>query len=923
MNKIISVLGFWVLSMQCLHAQDPDWSVDYSQFPFRMSVSAVIEREGGLLEQGENKVAAFVGGEIRGIGYADSFHEPSGRYLAIFQIGSRVAQGEQVTFKIYDEMEDAVVEGRFELAFVADQLVGSVSDPYVISDNRYPTAVTVSTTRFEENLASGEVICTLEVSDGDDDSHVLGLSDFDPPAASSLIAISGSSIVVSQVANYEMLSAFSVRLTATDVLGASVSVDLDFDVTNLEEAPTDITLSQYAITENNSPQAVVALIATADEDRDEMHSYFFTPVSQNEDTAFFVINGSQLKVNTVLDHESRSEYQLLISSEDKFGLTFSKALTLSVLDENEAPQISEATFGTVENVSVGSSLGTLTFSDPDVGQTLTLEMLTTGLPFSMDPVSGALTVTGAINYEAATQYAFDVKVTDDGTPSLSSTQSLVMAVTDENEPPSDVTLSEIFISENLDVGSLVGELEVDDQDASERFSYEILATENQQDHTYFELIDNQLITKKQIDKESLDSYSLDVRVRDKAGHQLEKTLFVFVTDQNEQPRAYDTLWTVSEEHAVGMLVGQIEAYDPDAGQQLSYELRSTLSDLPFEMDPVTGAVSLTEVLDYESRSDYYLSVSIVDDGVPSLEEVISLHVRLTDINEAPTRILISGQTLLENRNSGALVGTLETLDADQVDFHSYEIIQIDQSPTNNAFVVLDNKLFANQLFDYETQSSYQVEIKSWDKGGLSVSEKVEILIEDTNEAPVVLDAVFSVRENTAFGHVVGQLQAIDQDHGQQLTYTFLEDGAGVFALDDVSGEISVNMPEVLDYEQTISFSFEVVVEDDGEPILRDTCTVSVEVEDLPEAELPIRNYISPNGDGFNDFLTIENPEVYEGFVLHVMNARGVRLYSKANYDNSWDGYYRGAVLPVGVYYYLFENINTGVRYQGQFYIKDR
>ena len=38
--------------------------------------------------------------------------------------------------------------------------------------------------------------------------------------------------------------------------------------------------------------------------------------------------------------------------------------------------------------------------------------------------------------------------------------------------------------------------------------------------------------------------------------------------------------------------------------------------------------------------------------------------------------------------------------------------------------------------------------------------------------------------------------------------------------------------------------------------------------------------------------------------VEVYNRWGEQLYYKKNYDNTWDGTYKGKGLPVGTYYYV-------------------
>lgn len=75
------------------------------------------------------------------------------------------------------------------------------------------------------------------------------------------------------------------------------------------------------------------------------------------------------------------------------------------------------------------------------------------------------------------------------------------------------------------------------------------------------------------------------------------------------------------------------------------------------------------------------------------------------------------------------------------------------------------------------------------------------------------------------------------------------------------------------------------------------CTDDEEAVILP-------NFISPNGDGKNDFYVIDSlpPNTKVTF----FNRWGNQLYSDENYQNDWNGNYMGKLLPTGTYFVVVE-----------------
>jgi gliding motility-associated-like protein len=75
------------------------------------------------------------------------------------------------------------------------------------------------------------------------------------------------------------------------------------------------------------------------------------------------------------------------------------------------------------------------------------------------------------------------------------------------------------------------------------------------------------------------------------------------------------------------------------------------------------------------------------------------------------------------------------------------------------------------------------------------------------------------------------------------------------------------------------------------------------------------NVITPNGDGINDMLVIKNIDLIKPCKLSIYNRWGDELFSNSDYQNNWEGIYKGKILPEGTYYYALET-KDGKVYKG-------
>lgn len=80
--------------------------------------------------------------------------------------------------------------------------------------------------------------------------------------------------------------------------------------------------------------------------------------------------------------------------------------------------------------------------------------------------------------------------------------------------------------------------------------------------------------------------------------------------------------------------------------------------------------------------------------------------------------------------------------------------------------------------------------------------------------------------------------------------------------------------------------------------------------------LTIPNTFTPNADGINDTWNILNIDEYPGCTVNIYNRWGQSVFSSIGYGKSWDGKYRGVVLPVSTYYYIIDLKNGSKPYSG-------
>ncbi len=128
----------------------------------------------------------------------------------------------------------------------------------------------------------------------------------------------------------------------------------------------------------------------------------------------------------------------------------------------------------------------------------------------------------------------------------------------------------------------------------------------------------------------------------------------------------------------------------------------------------------------------------------------------TQINQPPTDILLSSNSIAENQTINTVVGTLSSTDPNAGDTFIYNLVSGDGSTNNGSFNISGNQLRTSEVFDYETKNSYAIRIRTTDQGGQFFEKAFTITI--------TLAQSWETLVNTTFeGDFPGSWQVFDND----------------------------------------------------------------------------------------------------------------------------------------------------------------
>ena len=481
-------------------------------------------------------------------------------------------------------------------------------------------------------------------------------------------------------------------------------------------------------------------------------------------------------------------------------------VTIRITDAPDAPHEITVSNLSVDENAAGAVIGTVAIADQDDDyHVVTVD------DSRFEIVGDVLKLKAGETLDHETDDPVTVTITADDDDNGSLSQSFTVAVNDLNEAPTGLSLSNAAVDENV-AGAVVGLITVaDPDDPLEPFGMHSFSV----DDARFEVVGGVLKLKdgEALDHESGGSVLVTVTATDGGGLSTSEIFEIAVNDLNEAPTAITLSDTSVDEATVGAVVGAVTVIDPDDSSAPFGSHAIVVDDDRFEV--AGGVLKLKDgiSLDHETGAPITVTVTATDGGGAVVAQAFDISI--TDVNEAPTAISLSNNTV-DEVTAGATIGVLTVTDPDDptgaFGTHSFGV-------NDFRFEVVDGvlKLKPGYILDHEAADNVTVTVTAIDGGGASLSQDFEIVVNDLNEAPTLSTFAFTVPEDAAIGAVVGTVPGSDPDDPGvpfgTLTYALTDDAGGRFAIDTATGAITTTAP--LDHESAASFNVAVQVTDGG------------------------------------------------------------------------------------------------------------
>ncbi|XP_077957351.1 protocadherin gamma-A11 isoform X24 [Gasterosteus aculeatus] len=416
-----------------------------------------------------------------------------------------------------------------------------------------------------------------------------------------------------------------------------------------------------SVAENAAKGTIVTTVSASDADGTLNGKVTYSIKNTMDDVRhMFEVNedSGEVSLTGQLDYEKKRIFQINLLAMDNGGLTDSCKVVVDVVDINDnEPMIKIMSKSAVisESAKPKTVVTMINIQDPDAGENGKVQcFITENIPFVLESTSNnfySLVTDNELDREGSFEYNITVTCSDEGVPSLSSSVTLTLQISDvnDNAPVFERSSYEAYIVENNTPGLSIFTVNATDVDWNQnaRVSYilEDSSVNGVPVSSYVSVsADSGVIhAVRSFDYEQIKDFHFRVKAQDGGSPPLSSnvTVKVMINDQNDNPP--QVLYPVQTGGSlvaemvprsadVGYLVTKVVAVDVDSGQNawLSYKLQKATDRALFEVGLQNGEIRTIRGVTDKDAVKQRLTVIVEDNGQPSRSATVIVNVAVAD-----------------------------------------------------------------------------------------------------------------------------------------------------------------------------------------------------------------------------------------------------------------------------------------------------
>ncbi|XP_060764970.1 protocadherin beta-16-like isoform X2 [Neoarius graeffei] len=412
----------------------------------------------------------------------------------------------------------------------------------------------------------------------------------------------------------------------------------------------------------NSPKGTkltTVSASDADEGTNGEVTYYISNTDKSVKDVFTINqNNGEITLTGLIDYEKTNHFQVDIQAKDQGGLSDSCKIMIDVMDINDnKPVITILSMSSSisEESPSATVIAMMKVNDPDSGENGQVQcIITDNIPFIITSPSNnffSLLTDQELDREREAEYNISVTCSDEGVPSLSSSTSLRLHISDinDNAPVFERNHYEAYVVENNTPGLSVFTVKASDADSNQNARVAYILEDSTVNgvpvSSYVSVsADSGVINAvRSFDYEQLKDFRFRIRAQDGGSPPLSSNVTVKITIQDQNDNAPQVLYPVQTGGSVvaeivprsadvGYLVTKVVAVDVDSGQNawLSYKLQKATDRALFEVGAQNGEIRTVRQVTDKDAVKQKLTVVVEDNGQPSRSAVVNINVAVAD-----------------------------------------------------------------------------------------------------------------------------------------------------------------------------------------------------------------------------------------------------------------------------------------------------
>ncbi|XP_028816898.1 protocadherin gamma-A5-like isoform X45 [Denticeps clupeoides] len=415
-----------------------------------------------------------------------------------------------------------------------------------------------------------------------------------------------------------------------------------------------------SITENTAIGTAVIKVSAndADEGSNSKISYSIKETADIISKLFDIGHNGELKILGNIDYEKSHYYELHVQATDEGGLTDRCKIEVDIADINDnipIIKIMSKLNMIPEDSKPGTVITMINVQDPDSGENGKVYCtLNENMPFILKSTSNnffRLVTDLNLDRERDSEYNISIKCADEGVPSLSSSITIPIQITDvnDNAPVFEKSSYEGSVLENNTPGLSIFRINARDADQNQnaRVSYllEDSSVNGVSVSSYVSVMADSGVVQavRSFDYEQIKEFRFCVRAQDGGSPPLSSNVTVRIIIQDQNDNAPQILYPVQTGGSpvaemvprsadVGYLVTKVVAVDVDSGQNawLSYKLLKVADRALFEVGAQNGEIRTIRQVTDKDTVKQKLTVVVEDNGQSPRSATVTVKVAVAD-----------------------------------------------------------------------------------------------------------------------------------------------------------------------------------------------------------------------------------------------------------------------------------------------------